>query len=91
MTLQELDTQILIHKQNKSELKLLSSFDQNFTINTITLSSPNVLMPLHLSNPRISAEASQKIRAILMPEIEAWKEELEIDIKTFENKLREVE
>ena len=91
MTLPDLEKQIQHHKNQKQELETLSRINKDFRIDTITLSSPNVLLPIHLSSPKLSPDIAKLINDILFPEILAIREELEIDVKTFENLISGVE
>lgn len=90
MNIPDLKKQITEYENNKRELETLSRIDKDFRIDSICLSSPNVLIPLHLSNPKLSKDVAKLVNDILFPEILAIREELEIDIKDFEFRVREI-
>ena len=91
MNIPNLEKQIANYKRNKLQLEQLEKITENSIIAGITFKNDSTLSNIFLDNPEISIEDKREIITKVLQGISAWKEELIIDVSTFENLIGEIE
>ena len=87
MDLTILKKQISKYEQDVKQLEQLNKIAKSSEISGIIIRNDSTLQNVFLDNPQISADDKQAINALILMAIEDWKEELKIDVQTFENSI----
>lgn len=87
MTPEDFETQLSIYKQKKKQLELYKSITDESEVACITFRNGSALQNIVISYPNFSDGIRKQFAVLAQQGLEEVIEELDIDIKDFENKI----